>query len=410
MGETHREIPGGRARCLGHARPFAPKGRVFSLAAIVAAALLALAPGPALAGGSAPPAVLASPAEPVAPLSGEVAAAARPGGGFGLPAGPPASTRDTVRVSDDLGQTLVFPAPPRRVVSLVPTATEILFALGAGDLLVGRTRYGVHPPEARRVPSVGEGIRPSEERVVEARPEVVVLFAGQTNAATVRRFRDLGLRVLGIVHNDFADLVRNVERLGRLTGRDSQADSLLRRVRCQMATVTSITDTLPRRSVYYDLWWRPARTVGKASHIDSLISLAGGRNVFSDLRAPSSQVNLETILDRNPEVILRPEGSSRTGGAVPPEERPGWKHLEAVREGRVRQVDADLVHRLGPRIGEAAADVAAALHPGTRADLAEAGLLASSRDRAGPPTTRGGEHGEPNANTTNARRAEPCVR
>lgn len=314
---------------------------------------------------------------------------------------------DTVRVSDDLGHTLVFPTPPRRVVSLVPTATEILFALGAGDRLVGRTRYGVHPPEARRVPNVGEGVRPSEERVVDARPDVVVLFAGRSNAATARRFRQLGLDVLGIVHDDFADLERNVKRLGRLTGRSQPADSLLRLIRCQMAAVGGLTDTLPRPSVYYDLWWRPARTVGKRSHIDSLISVAGGRNVFSDLRAPSPQVNLETILDRNPQVILRPEGSSRTGGAVPPEERPGWEHLDAVREGRIRQVDADLVHRLGPRIGEAAAEVAAAVHPEVREGLRAAGLLAAAADT--PGAERGGND-DSTSNGMTTRGAERCVR
>lgn len=362
------------------------------MAAIVAAALLALAPGPAL---------------PVAS-----SAADAPGPPVGRPAaerGPAVVSADTVRVSDDLGHTLVFPAPPRRIVSLVPTATEILFALGAGERLVGRTRYGVHPPEARRVPSVGEGVRPSEERVVDVRPDVVVLFAGRTNAATARRFRDLGLRVLGIVHNDFADLERNVERLGRLTGRRGQADSLLRVVRCGMAAVASLTDTLPRRTVYYDLWWRPARTVGRGSHIDSLISVAGGRNVFSDLRAPSSQVNLETILDRDPEVILRPEGSSRSGGAVPPGERPGWDHLEAVREGRIRRVDADLVHRLGPRVGEAAAEVAAAIHPEAREELRARGLLAAPAT-PDAPRARGGENEGSTSNGTKTRRAERCVR
>lgn len=274
-----------------------------------------------------------------------------------------AASPDTLRLIDDRGDTLRLERPPSRIVSLIPTATEILFALGAGDRLVGRTRYGTHPPAARRVPSVGEGIRPSIENVLAREPDLVVLFAGRSNLETARMLGRLRVPTLGLVHNSFADLERNVARLGRLVGRPEAADSLLAATRCRIRTVARIAGTRPVRTVYYDLWWSPPRTVGQKSHIDSLITVGGGRNAFGDIADASALISLETLAARDPDLVLRPVGSGETGGVSPPSERPGWRAIAAVREGRVRTVNGDLVHRLGPEVGRAAAEVAAAIHP-----------------------------------------------
>lgn len=268
---------------------------------------------------------------------------------------------DTIEVRDDRGRVLRFATPPRRIVSLIPALTELLFAVDAGDRLVGRTRYGDRPAGARSVPSVGEGVRPSLESVMARSPDLVVLYRGVGNRRIPDRLEELGVPVMAVRHDGFEDLERNLERLGRLTGREEEARAVRRRIRCQLAAVARTVAGRPRVPVFYEVWGDPPVTVAGGSYLDSLLTIAGGRNVFGDLDAPSPTVGLEAILARGPEVIVRAEG--RSGGAPPPAERPGWDALEAVRSGRVRAVDGDLVHRLGPRVGRAAAALATAIHP-----------------------------------------------
>lgn len=282
---------------------------------------------------------------------------------------------DTVVVMDDRGRELLLHEPPERIVSLIPAVTELLFALDAGDRLVGRTRYGTRPSGARGVPSVGEGVRPSLEAVLARAPDLVVLFHGVGNRRVLDRLEELGVPVLAVRHDGFADLERNVERLGAITGRDEEARVLSHVITCQLESVARTVDARPRLRVYYEVWGDPPVTVGGGSYLDSLIAVAGGRNVFGDLEAASPTVGLEAIVARQPEVVVR--DGSRPGGAPPPDERPGWDALAAVRSGDVRTVDGELVHRLGPRVGRAAAVLAATLHPELADALAWPGVASA---------------------------------
>lgn len=305
-----------------------------------------------------------------------------------LPAAPDpgrAAGADTLALEDDLGRSVRLPGPPGRIVSLVPAATELLFALGAEGRLVGRTRYGVHPPAAREVPSVGRGLRPSLELVLERRPDLVLLFAGPETRRTAERLGDLGVPALALRHNTFGDLRRNVGRLGRLTDRAGTADRLLRRVDCELERVAGAVDGDRRPRVYYEVWSDPPVTVGAGSYLDSLLSVAGARNVFGDLRAPSPRVGVEAVAARDPDLVLVPRRSG-TGGEARPARRPGWDVVPAVREGRVRTVEGDLVHRLGPRVGEAARALAAAVHPGREEELGSLALDACGGSRPPAPS------------------------
>lgn len=285
----------------------------------------------------------------------------------GRPLPPPAAPArapgvDSVEIRGDDGRTVRLPGPARRIVSLVPAVTELLFALGAGDRLVGRTRFGVHPPAARAVFSVGDGVRPSTELVLSRRPDLVVLYAGPDNRGVAGELERVGLPTLAVRHDDLPDLRRNLRRLGRAVGCPGEALALEREIVEGLEAVARATDDLPRRTVYYDVWHEPPITIGGASYLDSLIALAGGRNVFGDLDDPSPQVSLEAIAAREPEVVLWPVGADRRE-RTPPSRRPGWGALAAVREGAVRRVDGELLHRLGPRVGRAAAALARAIHP-----------------------------------------------
>lgn len=283
--------------------------------------------------------------------------------------GGPASARDTVRVVDDGGRVVVLPRPARRIVSLVPALTETLFAIGAGDRLVGRTRFDRHPPEVRAVADVGDGLRPSAEAVRALDPDLVLLYAGAENRGALEELERLGVRTLAVRHDRLEDLRRNVGRLGRVTGCGSAAAALLGRIDAGLERVARVTAGRPTLRVYYDVWPSPPITVGAGSYLDSLIVLAGARNVFGDLEPPSPRVSLEAIAARHPDLILWPVERAFEGERTPPRRRPGWRAVDAVRRGAVRRVDAGLLHRLGPRVAEAAAALAAAVHPEAEAEL-----------------------------------------
>ncbi|MFV1987356.1 MAG: ABC transporter substrate-binding protein [Gemmatimonadota bacterium] len=265
--------------------------------------------------------------------------------------------------------------PRVRVVSLMPAATEILFAIGAGDRLVGRTRWGVHPPRAADVPSVGDGVRPSLEAVLAVRPDLVVLFEGSDTQGVADRLRALGIATVALRHNTLHDLERNVMALGEAVGCVEAAAELNERIRGDLRAVADAVRPTTRVRVYYDVWADPPITVGQGSFLDSLLTLAGAENVFGDLGPAAPQVGLETIVQRDPDVIVHPVTSLPGGVGPPPDERPRWKLIPAVAEGRVLTVDADLLGRLGPRIGQAAGTLASALWPGIEMPEAASGPL-----------------------------------
>jgi ABC-type Fe3+-hydroxamate transport system substrate-binding protein len=272
------------------------------------------------------------------------------------------TSSDTISVTDDEGITLSFGSPPGRIVSLLPAATEILFALDAGDRLVGRTRFDSHPPEVLDVPSVGDGVRPSVEMIMARQPDLVIVFSGPDSRAAADALRRVGISVLAVRHNTLEDLYRNIDRLGRVAKKEAAATKLSASIARDLLRTRQVTEQLPQRSVYYDAWWHPPITIGGGSYLDSLITLAGGRNVFGDQEGPSPQVSLEAIAARRPEIVLYPVHRGVEKRA-PIRDRPGWEVLSAVREDRVREFNGELVVRLGPRIGAAVRELAAAIHP-----------------------------------------------
>lgn len=286
--------------------------------------------------------------------------------GCGGDRGRAASTSDSVAdpAADPAGARAGEISPARRIVSLIPAATEILFALGAGDRVVGRTHWDRFPPEAARVADVGDGMRPSLETVLARRPDLVVLYRGVANEGVDARFEAAGIRTLVLEHDTFSDLERNIALLGTASGCARTAQRLVARIRSGLDAVAEATADARRVSVYYDVWHDPPITIGRGSYLDSLMTLAGARNVFGDLEAASPQVGLETIVFRDPARIISPRPDAPVSTRQPPAERPGWDAVPAVAAGRVVEVDGDLLHRLGPRVADAAAELARAIHPG----------------------------------------------
>ncbi len=259
---------------------------------------------------------------------------------------------------DDDGVTLRASAPPQRIVSLNPTTTEILFALGAGARVVGRTHWDIWPEAARQVPDLGNGIQPNVETILGVRPDLVILYASADNRRAVDRLRASGIPAYSFRVDRVDDFYRVTTRLGMLIGEPERARLLTDSVRRSLRDVRAATAALPHPSVVLPMFDNPLYVIGGGSYLSELVAIAGGRNVYDFLAAPSPQVSLEDVLARAPQVILVGPETKRHMLADP-----RWRVLPAVGAGRVLTLDTNLVLRPGPRLGEAARSIAALLHP-----------------------------------------------
>lgn len=268
---------------------------------------------------------------------------------------------DQPPVADDAGDPLPAARTHSRVVSLIPATTEILFALGAGDRVVGRTHWDGWPPEVTLVADMGNGIQPSIETVISARPDLVVLYAGGDNRAAAAALRAAGIDVISLRIDRIAEFERATLLLGEMLGETTRAQTVVDSVRSTLARVRTATAARARPSVFMIAWETPLMTIGAGSFLTELVEIAGGQNIFGDLEGPSPQVSFEEVLRRDPQFIL---GRPETAGTLSAQER--WRQLPAVREGRVLVMDTTLVGRPGVRLGEAAVSIAKLLHPGVR--------------------------------------------
>jgi iron complex transport system substrate-binding protein len=277
---------------------------------------------------------------------------------LGAAACSPRPTAGGVSITDDWGRTVALAAPARRIVSLSPASTEILFALGLGSRVVGRTRYCDWPPEARALPAVGDGIAPNVEAVAARHPDLVVLYASAANRAAEQGFTALKIPVAVLKLDVAADVARAARRLGALTGAAGAADSVVAALGAALRALEAQVAARPSRRprIYVDVWANPPMTVGRGSYLSEVLQAAGAVNSFGDLGASAAPVSLEAIATRDPDavLVLAPD----TGRAPDLRSRPGWDAVRAVREGRVLVVDQSLYGRPGPRMALAAADLA----------------------------------------------------
>jgi len=260
---------------------------------------------------------------------------------------------------DDFGDSIATPATaPRRIVSLNPTTTELLFAIGAGRRVVGRTHWDSWPDSARLVPDLGDGLRPNVEAVLATRPDLVVLYASADNRAAAQQLRAAGVATLALKVDRIADFRRAVRLLGAAAREPRRAQVVVDSVDQTLQRVRRETSGFARPTVFWHVWDAPLITIGAGSYMNELVEIAGGRNVYADLPDPSPRIAMEDLLHRDPDVILAgPIGAQEIAS------NPAWRPLRAVREGRVLALDTALVGRPSVRLGEAAVAIASLLHP-----------------------------------------------
>jgi iron complex transport system substrate-binding protein len=237
---------------------------------------------------------------------------------------------------------------PTRIVSLGASATEILFAVGAGEQVVARTDFCNFPPEASSIPSLGgfDGKTFSLESIIAYKPDFVVLFAGMHDHL-IEPLQRYEIQYFLSDATSIDKVLAEIAEIGKITGHEENALALVEEIQSSIENLSLISN----KTVYWEVWNAPYMTIGGTSFINELISKAGGKNIFADVEQSYPAVNEESIIARNPDVIFIPSDSPVTAEDV--KNRAGWQDISAVKNNRIFKIDADITSRSGPRIKEA---------------------------------------------------------
>jgi iron complex transport system substrate-binding protein len=272
-----------------------------------------------------------------------------------------------VSFTDDLGRAVVIEEPPVRIVSLAPSITEMLFGIGAGGLVVGRTDYCDYPLEVLELPSIG-GFSASSisiETIVALEPDLVI--GGATRQGEVIEALDVaGIPAFALQRDTVGGTLETLQLLGFITDHSEEASTLVDEMQTRLDAVVDVVATIPddeRVTVFYEVWHEPLMTTTAQTFIGELIELAGGINVFGDLEESYPSISAETIIDNDPQVILGPSthGDQLTDEMIAARE--GWGDMTAVKSGAIFIIDGAPISHTGPRIVDALDLIAAALYP-----------------------------------------------
>jgi iron complex transport system substrate-binding protein len=272
----------------------------------------------------------------------------------GCRAAPAPASASAIVLTDDAARTVTLAAPAQRVVSLVPSATDAIVALGVRERLVGRTRYD-RDPSLAAVTDVGGGLDPNIETIAGLRPDLVVLWSGDRRGDLRERLDALGIPTLALASHDTTDAFRGLALLGRALGRDSAATALADTVRAQFRAVIASRAGQPRPRAFYVVFNDPPMTASPRTFVGQLLDIAGATNIFADAEQDWPTIAMEELVRRAPDVVVLPTGELGEATLAKLRAQPGWRSLAAVRQGRVALVDGDLVNRPGPQMGRAAA-------------------------------------------------------
>jgi iron complex transport system substrate-binding protein len=280
-------------------------------------------------------------------------------------------------LKDDTGYVTSLSAVPERIVSLAPSNTEILFALGLGSEVVAVTDYCNYPYNfsawiaAKNMTSVGDFSNPNMEVIASVNPDLIVATAG-VQAETVAALRNLNYKVLVLSPSSVDGIFKDIELIGNATGKSDYAISLVSSLRSRIDAVTQkVSSVESKPKVYYEVWYpSPLMSAGSKSFQNEIIAKAGGSNIFADQDQDYFTTDVEAIIERNPDVILLPAEGMGMGSGPPfwgsvesVKKRIGWSTVNAVRTDRIFTVDGDAIARAGPRVVDSIEQLAALFHP-----------------------------------------------
>lgn len=264
-------------------------------------------------------------------------------------------------IIDDFGREVILEKAPERIISLTPSNTEILYALGLGEKIVGVSTFDDYPAEVLEIEKVGDFNGNNLERIIELEPDLVVIY-GEGNEEENLRLEEAGINYAAFEPESIEAVIETIEKIGRLTGKVDEAKTVTEEMNEQMNEILSKIEGVESRRVFYEIWHEPLMAAGPGSFMDELMTLAGGENIAKDADVEYPQFDLEQLIELNPEVYLTsidlPEKTVESISA-----RPGYENIDAIINNEVHLLDPNVVSRPGPRIIQALELVAKAIHP-----------------------------------------------
>jgi len=265
--------------------------------------------------------------------------------------------------TDEVGRKVRIPDAPKRIVSMAPNLTEILFTLGLQEEIVGVTDYCDYPEAALTKQRIGGFVNPSIEKIVSLKPDLILGIRDGNRRDTVYRLADLGFPVYVVDPVGFDGIVKTIEHIGEVVRRREKSAEIIRRITRRKEAIVKLTQSLPRRKVFFQVGFSPIVTVGKGSLGDDLIRLAGGRSISENESGSYPVYGVETILSKAPEVIILSSMDTKRDYLNLMRMWQSWKELPAVKTNAIYVIDSNLVDRPTPRAVEGLEAMAGMIHP-----------------------------------------------
>ncbi len=263
---------------------------------------------------------------------------------------------------DDVGRKIYLAGIPKRIVSLAPSITEMLFAIGAGGLVAGVTEFCNYPPAAQEKPKVGYS-QPNLEAVVALQPELIIAPKSFLRVDLLGRLEQLKIPTFLLDAKTLEDILTHIQQLGRMVGHVPESIKVSERIRKRVASLSTQLAGRPRPMLLFVINTDPLITVGPGSYIHQLIELAGARNAAEQAGTPYPRLSIEEVLRQNPEFLLFPTGRFEGISQAEQNQWRRWTSLEAVKRNHLVQIESDLLNRPGPRVIEGLEALIAILHP-----------------------------------------------
>lgn len=266
-----------------------------------------------------------------------------------------------LEVEDDFGNKVTIENEPQRIVSLAPSHTEILFAIGLSERIVGVSNFCDYPEEAKNKEKIGDSFNVNVEKIIELSPDLVIQY-GQGKEEVNKRLQEAGIKVLSYEPESIDDVINLIDELGKITNSGRAAKMTIVDMMTKRDFVLSRVAGKEKVKVFYEVWDQPLMAAGPGSFIDELINLAGGENIAKDAQGKYPQFDLEQLIERNPDVYLTAKDrEDKTVDSI--KARDGYENIDAIKNDRVYILDPNIISRPGPRIVDGLELIARKIHP-----------------------------------------------
>ena len=265
--------------------------------------------------------------------------------------------------TDEMGRQVKIPYPAKRIVSLAPSITEILFALGLDEQVAAITNFCDYPEAVLKKPRIGGFVNPDIEKIVSLKPDLIIGIRDGNRMDTVDRLNDFGLPVYLIDPKGFDGVMQTIKNIGDVVGREKESRKMVKEMVKKTENIITLTQSLSRPKVFFQLGDAPMVTVGKGTLANDLIRLAGGRSISENEPTSYPVYSIETVLLKAPEIIIMTSMDSKKNTPQLIKKWESWKSIPAVRMSMIYVIDSNLVDRPTPRIVEGLEALVRIIHP-----------------------------------------------